>query len=582
MPDAERRPLPPPPTDGLARPAFAIFEGGGARGITHIGALKGLEREKIQLAGVAGSSAGAIVAALTAAGYTADELFNASAGTDLLTGRGKTPVDLLGAAAWRDFMRLQASFNPVAAVALVVLAFIDLVAGILVFGSAGVFVLIGLCGVSILMFWPLLRGELRRLLARLGLFDTNPMVAELNAILREKLRDNYRKMADAGINPTHNAVREPPEIVTFGDLDPVAGEVEGTLRLKVVVSDLALAGPEIFDHTTPDVAVAEAVAASAAIPIFFEPPRIAARHGGLFADGGLVSNLPVWVFRNDRLRLERRGLASVPTLAFKLADPVQPLQPATGLLGPIRLHLTRTLRTGIFGSQAIVSDILPNISVISLPSRLETFEFDVGRAKAIAAFEDGYRATAELLGRRRIEAGLLALLLSDVRTRAMNGLPPALRGAPNRIRVYLLDPLRGRGMTVEGFRIIASAGMGEDTDGLRDIDLDNPAARLGWQASGPIHIAEPLDATHGAQHNTPTEAALVWKELKSLIAVPIIDDSDGSGRRRILCIDANLDLDGLFQNKAFRDWLGQRTLLFSPRLIEENIDELVSQDVQDG
>src|SRR4051812_11447494 len=55
--------------------AFGIFEGGGAKGLAHIGALKAAEEDRVNFVGVGGTSAGAIVAALVAAGYTADELF---------------------------------------------------------------------------------------------------------------------------------------------------------------------------------------------------------------------------------------------------------------------------------------------------------------------------------------------------------------------------------------------------------------------------------------------------------------------------------------------------------------------------
>lgn len=52
----------------------AVFEGGGVRGIGHVGAVCRMEQEGWQFADTAGSSAGAIVAALLAAGYTGKEL----------------------------------------------------------------------------------------------------------------------------------------------------------------------------------------------------------------------------------------------------------------------------------------------------------------------------------------------------------------------------------------------------------------------------------------------------------------------------------------------------------------------------
>lgn len=55
-------------------PAHAVFEGGGVRGIAHIGALSIAEQHGYRWDHVAGTSAGAIIASLVAAGYSASEL----------------------------------------------------------------------------------------------------------------------------------------------------------------------------------------------------------------------------------------------------------------------------------------------------------------------------------------------------------------------------------------------------------------------------------------------------------------------------------------------------------------------------
>ncbi len=51
-----------------------VLGGGGARGAAHVGVLKVLERERIPVCRIAGTSMGAIVGGLYATGYTADEL----------------------------------------------------------------------------------------------------------------------------------------------------------------------------------------------------------------------------------------------------------------------------------------------------------------------------------------------------------------------------------------------------------------------------------------------------------------------------------------------------------------------------
>lgn len=59
-----------------------VLGGGGARGAAHVGVLKVLEREKVPIAFIAGTSMGAIVGGLYAAGYSADEVERRLAGTD--------------------------------------------------------------------------------------------------------------------------------------------------------------------------------------------------------------------------------------------------------------------------------------------------------------------------------------------------------------------------------------------------------------------------------------------------------------------------------------------------------------------
>ena len=56
-----------------------VFEGGGAKGMVFVGALKEFERRKFQYGRLLGTSAGAISATLVAAGYTVDEMLEALA-----------------------------------------------------------------------------------------------------------------------------------------------------------------------------------------------------------------------------------------------------------------------------------------------------------------------------------------------------------------------------------------------------------------------------------------------------------------------------------------------------------------------
>lgn len=74
-----------------------VFEGGGVRGIGHVGAACKFESAGYEFMDLAGSSAGAIVAALLAAGYTCGELKNEMESVDYMRFKGKDFPDHFGA-----------------------------------------------------------------------------------------------------------------------------------------------------------------------------------------------------------------------------------------------------------------------------------------------------------------------------------------------------------------------------------------------------------------------------------------------------------------------------------------------------
>jgi len=64
---------------------YGVFEGGGVRGTALVGAVAAAEKKGIGFRAVAGTSAGAIVASLIAAGYKAEEMRTLLTGTDFKT-----------------------------------------------------------------------------------------------------------------------------------------------------------------------------------------------------------------------------------------------------------------------------------------------------------------------------------------------------------------------------------------------------------------------------------------------------------------------------------------------------------------
>ena len=76
-------------TSKMVKECDAVFEGGGIRGVGYVGAIAEFERQGYKFRNVAGSSAGAIIASLVAAGYTAEEMREEMAKVDF--GQFKEP-----------------------------------------------------------------------------------------------------------------------------------------------------------------------------------------------------------------------------------------------------------------------------------------------------------------------------------------------------------------------------------------------------------------------------------------------------------------------------------------------------------
>ena len=263
--------------------AFVVLEGGGAKGVAHIGALRALEELDYEIIGIAGSSAGALVATLYALGLSSKDIIDEGSKHHVLL--DLTPpigdaTKLLGKR-WYLIVAIRWLFKnrDSSALKIITLFFWVLLVMLIIhiFGFAIVpiqFLLIPLFVIGALacgLVWVALKG-----LTRL-----DKLVQYLEELGKKKI----------GNTPY------------FRDFAPSTGSSRPVL--KMVATDVTNGTMELFSpDKTPDVLIAEAVAASICIPILFRSRRIneglpgRAKHH--FHDGGLVSNLPAWVFDDDR------------------------------------------------------------------------------------------------------------------------------------------------------------------------------------------------------------------------------------------------------------------------------------------
>lgn len=147
--------------------------------------------------------------------------------------------------------------------------------------------------------------------------------------------------------------------------------------------------------------VADAVAASIAIPFFFEPVKLTGRHGHehLLVDGGLLSNYPISIFDRTDGRPPRWptfGLKIIPRLPEATADlfPYARLIPLPGVR-----HLEAVIATAIVGRD---QTFLSQPCVAARTMQIDTsgagiVEFDLSDEQKSDLRDHGWQAADDFL-----------------------------------------------------------------------------------------------------------------------------------------------------------------------------------------
>lgn len=209
-----------------------VFSGGGVKAYAFVGALEVVEQAGYQFKRLAGTSAGAIIAALIAAGYTSHEI--------------NVQLEKMHPAIFMDQRKFIFKFPFVK---------------------------------WLTLYW------------RMGLYKGNTFEQWIKHLLEEK------------------------GIKDFGDLEPgvlkiVASDVSKG-RIVVIPDDLNDYGIDPMKFS-----VARAVRMSASLPFFFEPVKLYGINAqrSLIVDGGVLSNLPIWLFA------EKDKIPPRPFLGFQLSS----------------------------------------------------------------------------------------------------------------------------------------------------------------------------------------------------------------------------------------------------------------------
>ncbi|MCC7075585.1 MAG: patatin-like phospholipase family protein [Acidimicrobiia bacterium] len=320
--------------------ADLVLEGGGVKGIALVGALAALDTAGVRPHRIAGSSAGAVVGALAAAGMPT--------------------ADLAGEMRRVDYTRFRDE--------------------------------------SVLDRVPVV-GKLASILLERGMYEGKAIVAWLEARLGAAGATTFGDLHLSDDDPgsaTRDAGRAYRFVATVSDV--TLG------RLGLLPWDFHTVYRTISDPGGTDRrSVAEAVRASTAIPYYFEPSTLTYETEGeagdiqkresLLVDGGLLSNFPVHVF--DR----SEGRPRWPTIGIKLSARPEPTPPTLDARpGPVR-YLTGLVgaMTGFFDRQHIEDPDVVSRTIFVDTTGFGSVDFDIGREERDVLFERGRKAAEAFL-----------------------------------------------------------------------------------------------------------------------------------------------------------------------------------------
>lgn len=199
---------------------------------------------------------------------------------------------------------------------------------------------------------------------------------------------------------------------TFGDLvhPDFADEARYRYRVNVIASDLTAHRLLVLPHDAKafgiepdDLDIALAVRMSMSIPFFFEPVRLVdpltgAEH--LIADGGVLSNFPVWIFDSD-------GEPSWPTFGLLLVEPdpkasigsrIPEYQPSKRWIGGTIGYAKSLIQTMLEAHDRLYvakAEFARTIPVKTLG--VGTTEFDLSAERAEALYRSGRDAATAFL-----------------------------------------------------------------------------------------------------------------------------------------------------------------------------------------
>jgi NTE family protein len=510
----------------MVQRCYCVFEGGGAKGIAHVGALAALESPEIRIAGFAGTSAGAIIAALAAVGYSAEDLFGPKGSILDLIDRDRSniwsgppnrpvakPTRLFGWFGWLAIrLARRVSLVPAALAITALLLAGPILSWLNLFGPNGsLAVSLIILLVMILVLWFLAAG-----LASLHALEwAINQALSLRLARTSKLEQNHRG-------------REPRPI-TFKQLEDA-----GCPSLKIVAADITKRELALFSSaTTPNESVAAAVAASVCLPIVFRPWRI---NDSLHLDGGLVSNLPAWTFDPER-GVDHDAWTAVVQVGDKPASRRSP----RGLS-----IMLAAIDTGLFGANQLNVRNVDRLRTVRLGVDLQLLQFDLDKTDAADVID---KARKQCVRKLLYQIDSLPKLMTDIcrrlAVRAERTINRALqtRAQPSFdgvVRVAMLMPV---GEDKLSLLVEYSYGHADHLDERIRLPLASSFAGHALDEEEPLYV-ERRDEAWAEYLNRPEDRCtrkLIWPDMQWCLCVP--HEHRPSGTKFIVGVDSDRYVD---------------------------------------
>jgi predicted acylesterase/phospholipase RssA len=311
-------------------------------------------------------------------------------------------------------------------------------------------------------------------------------------------------------------------IVRFRHLtaDPNAG----ALPLSVVATDIVDKKIKILScSTTPDVSVAEAVAASMAMPVLFKPASVSGVGQGRFFDGAFRSNYPIWAFD-----AERTVDADLQSIGISIKEELEPKDVPRDAFAAIRALIVTTM----FGDRQLETRFSRNIPVEFSPGKARLLDLDMRQNTASSMIDDAYYAFRGTMRDRARRRAMRSRTAMDIRELVLAMKKQGRNGGV--VRVALLEAELAR--SVHDPKYLRTAWVCSSEKVIRPVHIDD---RIRYS------IAESLpgrawleDRPHwepelwrSGRHDPrlvmfhPTrqryEQALLWPAARWCIAVPV-------------------------------------------------------------